>query len=84
MIEFDEIVEKIIEKLDRRFHCPKCESFQFGSSKCNEDIMIRHCHGPGCGFSFPSTDDEKYFIPRKSIEKTRKIIIEALDKIKEK
>lgn len=50
------------------FECPVCGSCMFGSSDCHKEVMIRHCHGDEqrrCDFSFPSTDDWKYFVMRK-------------------
>jgi len=53
------------EKTSIDFSCPKCGSFMFGSSDCNKPVMQRHCHGNEewkCDFTFPSTDDWKYFV----------------------
>lgn len=46
------------------FRCPECGSHMFGSSGAGTDSLTRHCHGNEkwiCKFSFPATDDHKYF-----------------------
>jgi hypothetical protein len=48
----------------REFTCPECGSHSYGSSGCIGPIeaMIGHCHGDnGCKFSWPRSDDDKYF-----------------------
>jgi len=49
---------------ERRFECPKCGSYMFGSSQNADGTLTRHCHGNehcSCGFTFPDSDDDKYF-----------------------
>ena len=49
------------------FHCPKCGSYMFGSSRDKDGKFTRHCHGNeimSCGFTFPQADDDKYFRPQ--------------------
>lgn len=52
------------------FRCPNCGCEMFRSSDVGEKVMTRHCKGANygpymrklCKFTFPSTDDWKYFI----------------------
>ena len=52
---------------DGDFFCPKCDAFtQWGTSGSTgpKGTWVGHCygsHGSGCGFSWPRTDDSKYF-----------------------
>jgi hypothetical protein len=52
------------------FFCPKCDDFtHWGTSSCTgpSESWTGHCHGTremGCGFSWPRTEDAKYFRPR--------------------
>jgi len=58
---------KIANGDDGDFFCPKCDAFtQWGTSGCTgpKETWVGHCygeHGCGCGFSWPRTDDSKYF-----------------------
>jgi hypothetical protein len=43
-----------------QFTCPQCGSHCYGSSGLN--CMQGNCHGPnGCRFTWPRTEDAKYF-----------------------
>ena len=44
-----------------RFICPCCRGGQFGSSLQDGEIVARHCHTTPCQFSWPESDDWKYF-----------------------
>ncbi len=47
-----------------KFSCPKCGSYMYGSSERPSGVWTRHCHGNerhSCKFSFPESDDWKYF-----------------------
>jgi len=52
---------------DGCFFCPKCDAFtEWGTSGCTgpKETWVGHCygeHGCGCRFSWPRTDDSKYF-----------------------
>jgi len=58
---------KIANGDDGDFFCPKCDAFtQWGTSGSTgpKGTWVGHCygsHGSGCGFSWPRTDDSKYF-----------------------
>jgi len=58
---------KIANGDDGDFFCPKCDAFtQWGTSGSTgpKEMWVGHCygeHGRGCGFSWPRTDDSKYF-----------------------
>jgi hypothetical protein len=48
-----------------KFTCPKCGSHLFGSMTKKDGTLERSCHGDEgsnyCGFTFPASDDAKYF-----------------------
>lgn len=68
-VELVEVTErKMAEDLieEREFTCPTCGSHMFGSSMQPDGTYDRMCHGyigPGnpCHFTFPQSDDNKYF-----------------------
>lgn len=43
------------------FKCPICGSYKFGTSYSSNGIITRHCHGRGCKYSAPESDDHKHF-----------------------
>jgi hypothetical protein len=52
------MVQDVVET--REFTCPKCGSHAFGSAEVNGRYE-RMCHGFGCRFAFPDTEDHLYF-----------------------
>ena len=50
-------------KKDAQFTCPKCGCHHFGTDGCAgpKEGMVGYCHGNECGFTWPRTDDHKYF-----------------------
>lgn len=55
---------------DIGFVCPKCGGHYWGTSNCSDSTSptpIGHCHdqyGIRCRFTWPRSDDFKYFKPR--------------------
>lgn len=45
-----------------KFECPECGSYKFGTSNCTSPATewVGNCHGYGCHFEWPRTDDVKY------------------------
>lgn len=64
------LVKKSTEEPGERFFCPDCRAFcHFSTSNCTapKEEWVGHCNGPGgegCGFTWPRTDDTKYFHTR--------------------
>ena len=58
--------------MSEQFTCPECGSHHFGTSNCTSpsDKWVGHCHGyiggQPCRFSWPRTDDSKYFSEREA------------------
>ncbi len=54
------------DNIMRRFHCPICGTYKFGSAQNEDGTLTRHCHGykkgMRCCFSFHEKDDNKYFV----------------------
>ena len=48
----------------KEFRCPKCGSKYWGTTMFPGDIERGFCHGSlGCHFSWPRSEDHKYFKP---------------------
>lgn len=52
---------------EKRFKCPKCQGWSFGSTVLDRDDpahspLERMCNTPGCAFRWVDTDDPKHFV----------------------
>ena len=50
--------DKQEEVMEQRFTCPKCGSHNFGTSATSTTPVERRCHGNGCKFRWPMSDDD--------------------------
>ena len=43
------------------FICPKCGCTYYGTSQIGSNNEKGHCHGPGCKFTWPRSEDGEHF-----------------------
>lgn len=58
----------IVEQPNVEFTCPECGSHYWGTDGLKTEELTGHCHGvinmvTDCDFSWPRSDDRKYFGP---------------------
>jgi hypothetical protein len=71
--------------MEKVFQCPECNGQYWGTSNASSDNAVGHCHdqfGQRCTFSWPRTDDDKYFKPIEPLY-TKEQVVKALPADKE-
>lgn len=53
---------------DRSFKCPDCGSREWGTSNASKTFREWRGHCQECTFSWPRTDDAKYWAPFDDVE----------------